>query len=203
MGSFLSLFSSFVIEHSFLSYGLLFLAVFWEGEIALLTAGILVHLGVFEGWISVPVIILAALAKTLIGYRIGSFLGRVFPNSALLKYLERRILYFLPRFREKPFWSIVVSKCMYGINNIALVFAGYMKADFKKYFFAEMLSSTVWFGGMYGLGYFASGTALSVSHNSKTFSMIILLFVIGIMLALKLIALVVELIEEIRSRVSP
>ncbi len=196
MDIFLDFFSLFVTEHSTLAFGVLFLAVMLEGEIALIMAGIFVHLGIFALWPTIIIAVLAAVAKTILGYRIGAYLGRKAPNSVILKYFERRILYFLPRFRERPFWSIVISKCIYGVNNIALIFAGYMRANFKKYLLAELISSIVWFGGMFLLGSFATGTALSLSDNFRTFSLVIILFMIGFMILLKLIAAGIEIVEE-------
>ncbi len=196
MGYFLNLLSTFVETHIVLAYGVLFLAIFWEGEIALIMTGILTHLGVLSLPLAVAVAILAAVSKTVLGYRIGQWLGRRFPRSKLLKFLKRRILHFLPHFRRRPFWSIVVSKFIYGINNATIIFAGYVRADFRKYLVAELVSGTVWFGAMFGLGFFFSTTALSISHNVRSFSLLILLFIIGAMVFFKMINLVIELIEE-------
>ncbi len=188
--------SLFVTSHGPLAYGALFLGVFWEGEITLIMAGILVHVGVFSAPLTILTAIIAAVAKTVIGYRLGKFLGRKFPHSPILKFLERRVFYFLPRFREQPFWSIVVSKFIYGVNNATLVFAGYVGADFRKYCLAEFLSSVVWLGGMFGLGLFFSSTALAISHSLRNFAFLIVLFIFGFIILLKIINLIIEVAEE-------
>lgn len=196
MHSIFSPLSSFVVSHGALAYGALFVGVFWEGEITLIMAGVLTHLDVLSLPVTIAVVIVAAIAKTLIGYQLGSWLGKKFPHSPLLKYFERKVFYFLPRFREQPFWSIVISKCIYGVNNATLVFAGYVGANFKKYLLAEFISTTVWLGGMFGLGLFFSTTALNISHNFRSFSLLVVLFIVGFMVLLKIINLVIELIEE-------
>jgi len=196
MHYFLDPLSSFVTTHGILAYGVLFIGVFWEGEITLIMAGILVHLHVFYFPTTLVVAVLAAVAKTILGYRLGRYLGRVFPRSPILKYLERRVFYFLPRFREQPFWSIVISKFIYGVNNATLVFAGYVGADFRKYCLAEFISSVVWLGGMFGLGLFFSTTALAISHSFRNFSLLVALFILGFMILLKIINLVIEVAEE-------
>ncbi len=188
--------SLFVTTHGAVTYGALFVGVLWEGEITLIMAGILTHLHVLFLPTTIFIIILAAVTKTLLGYQLGRYLGRKFPHSPLLKYFERKVFYFLPRFREQPFWSIVISKCIYGVNNATLVFAGYVKADFKTYCVAEFVSSVVWLGGMFGLGLFFSTTALNISHNFKNFAFLVLLFIAGFMVLLKVINLIIELIEE-------
>jgi membrane protein DedA with SNARE-associated domain len=191
-----NLFSSFVNIHPGLAYGALFLGVFWEGELTLIAAGILNHLGIFSLWPTLLTAASAAILKTVIGYKIGAFLGKSFPKSRLLKFFERKVLYFLPRFRERPFWSIFVSKFIYGVNNATLVFAGYARANFKEYCLAELLSSVVWLGGMFGLGYFFSRTAFSISHNLRNFLLIVALFIIAFMIVQKVINLIVEIVEE-------
>lgn len=196
MHSIFSPLSSFVGSHGTLAYGALFIGVFWEGEITLIMAGVLTHLNVLSLPITVMVIIVAAIAKTLLGYQLGRYIGKSFPHSPILKYFERKVFYFIPRFREQPFWSIVISKCIYGVNNATLVFAGYVGINFKKYLIAEFISTTVWLGGMFGLGLFFSTTALNISHNFRSFSLIVILFIVGFMILLKVINLIIELIEE-------
>ncbi len=188
--------SLFVSAHSAVAYGALFIGVFWEGEITLIMAGVFTHLGIFSWPITILVVVVAATAKTLLGYHLGRYIGKAFPHSPLLKYFERKVFYFLPRFREQPFWSIVISKCIYGVNNATLVFAGYIGADFRKYCLAEFISTTIWLGGMFGLGLFFSQTALNISHNFRSFSLLVILFIVGFIVLLKLINLIIELIEE-------
>lgn len=196
MHYFFNPFSTFFTTHVLLSYCVLFFFVFLEGEIALIIGGIFVHLGILSMGITIILTIIAAILKTLSGYYFGAYLGRKWPNSRLLKYFEHKVLYFLPRFKEKPFWSLVLSKFIYGVNNAALVFAGYVRADFSTYAKAEFISSTIWLGGMFGLGLFFSTKALSISHNFRNFSMLVLLFIVGFMIVQKIINLIIEVAEE-------
>lgn len=193
---FLDPLSSFGAAHALLLYGALFLGVFFEGELAMLVAGIMVHIGVLSFAPALGIILVAATLKTILGYRLGAYIGRRFPNSSILKYIERKVLYFLPRFKERPFWSIVVSKFIYGVNNATLVFAGYARANFRIYCIAEGITTVIWLGGMFMLGYFFSGTAMNISHTFRSFSLRIALFVIAFMIIQKIIGLIVEVFEE-------
>ena len=186
MHNFLSPFSSFVFVHPILAYGVLFLGVFWEGEISLIMAGILVHLGIFSLPITVSVAIVGAILKTVLGYRLGYYLGQKFPNARALKYFEKKVFYFLPRFRERPFWSIMISKGIYGLNNATLIIK------------AEFISSTVWLGSMFILGVYFSSKALSISHNFRNFSFLVLLFILGFIILQKMISLIIEIVEDIQ-----
>lgn len=197
MHYFLSPFSSFVVFHPLLAYGALFVAIFWEGEFALIMAGILVHLKIFSFWPTIIIAILAASLKTVAGFYLGRYLGRKFPKSKILKYFERRVFYYLPRFKERPFWSIFISKFIYGVNNATLIFSGYVGVKFKTFCIAEAISSVIWLGGMFVLGNFFSQTALSISHNVRYFMLLILLFIIGFTLLQKTVSLIIEIFEEL------
>ena len=194
--SYLNPFSTFFTSHILISYCVLFFFTFLEGEIALIIGGIFVHLGILSMGVTIILTIIAAILKMLAGYRFGAFLGERYPDSRFLKYIERKVFYFLPRFREEPFWSIVLSKFIYGVNNVTLLFCGYAKANFKTYIKAEMLSSLVWLGGMFGLGLFFSSKALEISHSFRNFSLLILLFIVGFTIVQKLISAIIELFEE-------
>ena len=200
MHQFLDPFSTFITTNPELAYAILFLGILWEGEFILIMAGILVHLKIFSLFPTLAIATSAAAVKTVLGYYIGSFLGKTFPNSQILKYFERRVFYYLPRFRERPFWSIFLSKFIYGVNNAALIFAGYVKANFKIYCIAEGVSSIIWLGGMFVLGNLFSQKALSISHNVRNFIFIILLFTIGVVILQKTINIIIEIFEEIRSQ---
>lgn len=193
-------FSTFFYTHVLLSYCVLFFFIFLEGEIALIIGGIFVHLGILSLWVTILLTIIAAFLKMFAGYGFGAYLGRKYPNSKFFKYIERKILYFLPHFREKPFWSIVLSKFIYGVNNAALLFSGYVHADFKIYMKAEMLSSFIWLGAMLGLGLFFSSTALSISSSFHHFSLVLIGFILGFIVLHKIINMVIEYIEDLSAK---
>ncbi len=197
MPHFFNPFSTFLIEHANIAYVLLFLAILWEGEFALITAGVFVHLGVLDFWPTILIAILAATAKTILGYHLGRYLGKTFPKSHILKYFARKVFYYLPHFKKRPFWSIFLSKFIYGVNNAAIVFAGYAKSNFKMYCIAEAVSSVIWLGGMFVLGNYFSQTALELSGNFKFFSFIILLFIVGFIILLRTLKLIIEIVEEL------
>jgi membrane protein DedA with SNARE-associated domain len=186
----------FFMAHALLAYCVLFFFLFLEGEIAIVIGGIFVHLGILSMGITVALVVIAALLKMFAGYRFGAWLGRTYPESGFLKYIEHKILYFLPQFREKPFWSLFLSKFIYGVNNVALVFSGYVRADFATYLKAEVLSSAIWLGGLFWLGLFFSSKALSISHSFHNFSLLIGLFIVGFVIILRAVKNIIEIVEE-------
>jgi len=102
----------------------------------------------------------------------------------------------MPRFDQKPFWSIFISKFIMGANHVVIIFSGYMKIDYKKYLKAEFFSTIVWAPLLLSLGYFFGYTALNVSREIWRFSLVVLLLIIGYILLDKFIGWLYELFEE-------
>lgn len=187
--------SLFVDAHFALSLVLLFLGVLWEGEFVLLIAGVLTHTGVLPITATLAVTLLAAVAKMLLGYRLGMYIGRRFPKSRFLKHAERKVFHYLPAFRERPFWSIFLSKFIYGVNNVTLVFAGYVRANFKVYCRAEIISSVIWFGSLFSLGYFFSKKAFAISSGIHHFTLFAFIFIFALVVLERFVILSIEFIE--------
>ncbi len=185
----------FIQVHEYWANLLLFLGVFWEGEIMLIISGILVHQGALHLESTIAISLGAAFMKTVLGYLIGVWTARRFPNSKFLRYIERRILLLLPKFKERPFWSIFISKFIYGVNNATLVFAGYMKANFRIYVRAEVISTIIWLAGFIWLGYFFSYAAFSISHDVRKVVILILAFITCFILLQRFISFLYDLVE--------
>ncbi|MFA5934037.1 MAG: DedA family protein [Candidatus Paceibacterota bacterium] len=187
----------FVEQHQVLSYTLLFIGVLLEGEFALITAGVLSHLGAFQLFTVLPVTYVGAITKPVLGYYLGIFMHRKFPESRFLKFIEKKIMYFLPHFKERPFWSVFISKFIYGVNHLTLVIAGYWHIDFKKFIKAEIFSTTIWLIGLISIGYFFSRTAFGISHDVRKVSIFLLIFLIGFIILQQLLTLIYDVYKEI------
>ena len=128
-----NLVANFVAGNEVLAYFLIFLGIIIEGEVVVLFAGILAHLG---GLNIIPCFIVGVFgiaSKSYLGYYLGIFLHNKYPHNRFFRYIESKILYFLPHFKDRPFWSVFLSKFIYGINHFAIVLAGYLKINFKTY----------------------------------------------------------------------
>ena len=185
-----------VEHHQVLAYILIFFGLIFEGEIFLISTGILAHLGALDIRFVIIFVFCGAFVKTLLGYYVGTLVHKKWHDVRFLKHIEKRVDNIMPRFKEKPFWSIFISKFIMGFNHIIIVFAGYSKIDYKKYLKAEISSTVIWAPLLLFLGYFFSYTALHVSREIWKFSLIILIFVIGYVLFDKLVGWFYELFEE-------
>lgn len=185
-----------VEQHQVLAYALIFIGLIFEGEVVLISTGILSHLGALNIWLTLCLVILGVLTKTFLGYYAGKTIHNKWHETKFLKYIEKKVLNIMPHFDQKPFWSIFVSKFIFGVNNMVIIFSGYKKINYKKYLKAELSSTIIWAPLLLLLGYFFSYTALHVSKEIWRFSLIILIFVIGYILFDKLVGWLYEIFEE-------
>ena len=188
-----------VENHLALAYVLIFLITIVEGEIVVISAGILVLLGALNFWLSLTVILFAGMVKTLAGYLLGRFLHKKFNSHRFFQYMQKRVLSVMPHFAEKPFWSIFFSKFLIGVNHSVIVFSGYQKVNFRTYFKAEFLSTIIWAPGFIALGYFFSYTALRITKRLSEFFLIIILCVIGFFLLDKLLTVFIDAFENLKN----
>ena len=186
-----------LVEHNqALVYLIIFVGLIFEGEVILMSTGILAHLGALNIWFALCFVLVGGFSKTLLGYHIGKVIHDKWHDTKVLKYIEKRVFNFMPRFDQKPFWSIFISKFIIGFNYMVIIFAGYKKVNYRKYLKAEIISTIIWAPLMLSLGYFFSYTALHISREIWKFLSIVLIFVIGYIIFDKLVGWVYEIFEE-------
>lgn len=192
----------FVEAHAMWAYVFIIIGVIAEGEISVILAGIFSHLGSLNIFVSLLCAIIGGASKSVIGYSIGSYLQRHHSRQPFLRFVERRVSYFLPRFSKKPFWSIFISRFfIFGIGWLTTIFSGYKKIQLKIFIRAEATSLSLWSVVMLALGSFFSYTALSMSRDVRKFFVIIFLFFILFFLLEKIIEFILEVFEEIKGNI--
>jgi len=185
-----------VEHHQILTYAIILVGLIFEGEVIIISVGILAHLGALNIWFAFFFIILGALGKTFIGYHLGGFLCKKYQHNGFFRYMQKRVYSILPRFKDKPFWSIFISKFIIGANNIVILFSGYEKINYQKFLKAELSATFLWAPVLLSLGYFFSYTALNVSRDIwKFLAVVLILFTIFILFD-KLVSWLYELFEE-------
>ncbi len=185
-----------VEHHQVLAYLILYIGLIFEGELFLISTGILTHLGAFNFWASLVFLLLGGLSKTFFGYALGEFLCKKFNHHRFFKFVQKRVYNVLPRFKTRPFWSIFISKFIMGTNHFVIIFSGYEKIDYKKFLKAEISATVIWVPLMLSLGYFFSYTALHVSKDIWKFLAVVLVLFIIFILIDKLITWFYEIYEE-------
>lgn len=170
--------TNFVSNHEVLAYGLIFVGLIIEGEFMIISAGILAHLGVLNFFMALLFILLGGFVKSILGYYVGRAIYRRWHSTKFCRYIEHRVHHVMPRFRQKPFWSIFLSKFIMGANHLVIVFSGFQRVDYRKYLKAETIATLIWAPGLLTLGYIFSLTALNITREIWEFALIIFIFVV-------------------------
>lgn len=174
----IQLLTGLVEQHQFLAYALIYIGLVFEGEITVISAGVLAHLGALNFWTALLFIFLGGLTKTFLGYAAGKYLFNKFNHNVFFRFIKRRVKYFLPGFKHHPFWSIFISKFIMGANNFVILYSGFERINYRKFLKAELWATVLWAPGLIILGYFFSYTALQVSREIWLFSTIVLVLFI-------------------------
>ncbi len=191
-----NLLTSLVENYQILVYLLIFLGLIIEGELILISTGILIHLNALDPFLTFVFITLGLMCKTFLGYYLGQLIHDRWNKQHIMKHLEKRALHLVPHFQEKPFWSIFISKFILGVNNIVIIFSGYRKINFKKYLQAEFYSTIAWAPIMLTVGYLFSYAALSFSREVWRFTLIVIILTGLFWIFDKLVSWAYELFEE-------
>ncbi len=187
--------TEFVQNHQLWGYIVVFIGVLIEGEITLIIAGILAHIGAFTFGEAYIVALVGGMSKTLLGYKIGRVLRKKYSKSRIFRYIVRKVRMLLPKFDEKPFWSVFISKFIFGLNNFVLIYSGFIKVRRSTYIKAEIISNSVWSFLALGLGYIFSIAALEISHDIRKFMLLFLAFLISFIILQKIMQFFIELFE--------
>ena len=185
-----------VQHHQILIYGFIFLGLLFEGEFVLIASGILVHLGALNFIFTLIFVLLGGFCKTLLGYHIGRAIHKRWHQTKFLKHIEMRVSLLMPRFNQRPFWSIFISKFIMGVNHVVIIFSGYIGIDYKKYLKAEVCSTIIWAPLLLSVGYIFGYAALRVSREIWRFSLVALLLIIGFIIFDKIVSWTYEIFEE-------
>ncbi len=191
-----NLLTRLVENHQILAYGIIYLGLIFEGEVVVISVGILAHLGALNFWFALFFILLGGFSKTFILYALGGFLFKKFNHHKFFRYIQKRVYTVFPRFKAKPFWNIFISKFIMGVNYLVVIFSGFEKIEYKEFLKAEISSTVIWAPIMLSLGYLFGITALNVSREIWRFSMVVVVLFILFILFDKLVTWLFEVFEE-------
>ncbi len=186
-----------IAGHEVLAYALIFLGIVIEGEFVVICTGILAYLGILNISFLFFFVFCGGIGKTFLGYYIGTVVNKRWKHTKFVKYLERRVSYVMPRFKERPFWSIFLSKFILGVNHVVIIFSGFKKIPLNTYLKAEFITTAIWAPGFLALGYFFGYTALNISHEIWRFLLTAGSLVFAFIVFDKLVAWLYELFEEL------
>ncbi len=192
----IDVFIQLVQDHRVWGYIILFIAMVLEGETFLIIAGMLASLEAFD----VGDVLWISLFGVVLGNTMWYYIGTKLKDSGfakrIIKWSEKAITFFLPRFREKPFKSIFFSKFIYGVNRATVIMSGILRVPFMLFFKAELLASVLWVALYFSVGYFFGYAAVNMTHNASRFALLAIFFVVAFILIQKLITNRYERLEH-------
>jgi len=192
----LSYIQNFAAAHAEIIYLLIVLGVFLEGEIMVIIAGVFAHLGSIDIGFAFLSTMAGGAIKSVFGYYLGYYLQKKHSDKNFLIRAEYKVSCFFPRFVEKPFISIFLSRFLIlGMYWFTLIYSGYKKIKLSTFIKAEVLSLVFWTAVMLSIGFFFSSVALSISRDIRNFAIIILVFFIMFLVLEKIITFFIELFE--------
>lgn len=195
----ISFIKHFVEAHAAWAYVLIVIGIVAEGEISVILAGIFSHLGSLNIAIAFLCALVGGSLKSVIGYTVGLHLQQHHSRRPFIRFMEKRVSFFLPHFEKKPFWSIFISRFfIFAIGWVTTIFSGYKKIPLKIFVKAEAMSLVIWSILMLALGSAFSYTALSMSRDVRKFFGIILLCFIMFFILEKIIGLILEVLQELK-----
>ena len=153
---------------TYFGYPGIFIAVFLEsglpigfflpGASMLFTAGLLASQGIFNPWILIPLIAIAAILGDNVGYWFGAKVGiKLFlrPNSRFFRHehLVRAQHFYERRGAE----TILLARFVPIIRTFAPIVAGIAGMNYRKFVIYNIIGAISWGSGITFLGYYLGG----------------------------------------------
>ncbi len=133
---------------------------FWlPGASLLFTAGLLASKGLFNPWILIPTVTVAAILGDNAGYWFGNKIGiKLFtrPNSRFFHQDHlRQTQHFYEKHGPK---AIVLARFVPIVRSFAPIVAGIASMNYKKFMIYNLLGAFLWATGVTAAGYFLGET---------------------------------------------
>ncbi len=162
----------------------LFLGMFFEATLTLLTACFLVSQGTLSFAPAFFAVLSGAYLEELLWYWIGLNINRFkkisrFTNNAV-GILDRH-------FFEKLFRTLMVSKFVYGLHRAILARAGMLKVPFRQYLKTALWVVLIWMVIIGFFGFAFSASYVLLKHYFKYAEFFILIFV-GVIITIEILA---------------
>ncbi len=137
--------------------------------------------------VSLPVIILFAVAGSTSGfitmYLIGRFAGNKILEKGKIKFISLDVLKEVERwFQKYGYWLIVGNRFLAGTRAVISFFAGVSELDLKKTIILSAVSSFVWNVILIMVGFFVGHNLSKISELITTYNKIVFAILLAIAL---------------------
>ena len=146
------------MEEILTRYGLLALFVLAavEGDVTLILAGVVSHLGIFKLLPAICVGTVGAFAGDCVWYWVGRFRSTSIRRSWLYRRMGGGAEHLAQRFGV---WEIIAARFVYGTRIASVLFWGIQQLPFVRFAALDLIGCALWAILFFSLGYFLSGSA--------------------------------------------
>ena len=152
----------FVANHPFVSYAVIFIGMFIEGEIFFLTG----TLFTIKGHLNWLPLIIVSFGGVFLGDLAWYFFGRASAQTHFRPWLEKRMHRYHgwigERFGDGYFHTALFSKFIYYVNRAVPFFAGWHRMSLKKFAKTHFFTGLLWIGAIAGVGFLLQNLVIAV-----------------------------------------
>lgn len=142
-----------------------FFGFFLPGDSLMFTAGLLASKSVFNIWILVPMLVIAAIIGYTIGYWFGDKLGHWLLKRRDTLFFKKRYIHQAHAFYEKHGGiALVIGRLVPVVRTFVPIVAGMATMEYRHYFLFNVLGAFVWGGCITTLGYFLGSVIPDAGH---------------------------------------
>jgi len=155
----------------------LFFGFFLPGDSLLLTAGLLAakRPDLFNIWLMIPLLFLAAVAGDNVGYWFGKKAGPPLFNRENSLFFRRKNLLAAKAFYDKHGGkTITLARFMPFIRTFAPIVAGAVEMHYRRFMLFNLLGGFVWAAGVTLVGYFIGAAFGNVQGLDRYFTLLVL-----------------------------
>jgi membrane-associated protein len=169
----------------------LLIGFFLPGDSLLITAGLVAAAGHLDIWLLNLLLIVAAVVGDSVGYAIGRRLGpRLFTRPESLLFNPRHVDRTRAFYARHGAKTIVIARFVPIIRTFAPVVAGVGQMEYRRFVFYNVAGGVGWVTSMTWAGYLLGQAIPNIGDHIHV--------VVGVVIALSLVPIFVELIRERR-----
>lgn len=135
-------FANYIAHLGALTYPLIAVAIFLEGEAVIFGVMFLAYQGLLNIYSAIITIILAVLFTDVSSYFIGYYGPLYLPRIAA--FYEKIVTPMDSKLRSMSFTMFLISKFTYGFHRAVLIRSGMLRVPFWKFFRINIITSTIW-----------------------------------------------------------
>ena len=143
----------------------LFFMFFLPGSSMLFTAGLLASHGLFNVWLLLPLITLAAILGDSVGYWSGKLVGNALYRWENSRWFRKEYIDRTHTFYERHgVLAVVLARFVPIIRTFAPLIAGVVSMSYRKFLMYNIIGGVLWGSGVTFLGYFLGEKVPLVDH---------------------------------------